>query len=110
MSEKVLQQDLSQKEPDGNVFVIHLLMQDKCPVPEKQDVISIMEKHLGEIDCYSYSEESIGFDVKKYPLDSAGRSGRRNFRLRQGVQGFSCLLYSRCGFSGLQQAGRDALS
>ena len=74
MSEKVLQQDLSQKEPDGNVFVIHLLMQDKCPVPEKQDVISIMEKHLGEIDCYSYSEESIGFDVKKYPLDFDGKT------------------------------------
>lgn len=74
MSGKVLQQDLSQKEPDGNVFVIHLLMQDKCPVPEKQDVISIMEKHLGDIDCYSYSEESIGFDVKKYPLDFDGKT------------------------------------
>lgn len=74
MSEKVLQQDLSQKEPDGNVFVIHLLMQDKCPVPEKQDVISIMEKHLGDIECYSYSEESIGFDVKKYPLDFDGKT------------------------------------
>ena len=74
MSDKVLQQDLSQKESDGNVFVIHLLMQDKCPVPEKQDVISIMEKHLGDIECYSYSEESIGFDVKKYPLDFDGKT------------------------------------
>lgn len=74
MSDKVLQQDLSQKESDGNVFVIHLLMQDKCPVSEKQDVISIMEKHLGDIECYSYSEESIGFDVKKYPLDFDGKT------------------------------------
>ena len=68
MSEKVLHQNLFQKEPDGDAFVIHLLMQDKCPVPEKKDVIRIMQKHLGDIDCFSHDDKNIGFAVKKYPL------------------------------------------
>ena len=68
MSEKVLHQNLFQEEPDGDAFVIHLLMQDKCPVPEKKDVIRIMQKHLGDIDCFSHDDKNIGFAVKKYPL------------------------------------------
>lgn len=98
MSEKVLQQDLSQKEPDGNVFVIHLLMQDKCPVPEKQDVISIMEKHLGDIDCYSYSEESIGFAVKKYPLNFDGKTAYPMLML------MNCFLNEKLSFDELTRS------
>ena len=74
MSENIVQQDLTQKEQEGDVFVIHLLMSEKCSVPEKQDLIGIIEDHLGEVDCYAYSDDSIGFSIKRYPLEIEGKT------------------------------------
>ncbi|MBR6143645.1 MAG: DUF4261 domain-containing protein [Treponema sp.] len=50
-------------------FIIHLLMKEKCEIPEKQLMNDVMAKHLGRIDCFSYSDESAGFAVRKEMLD-----------------------------------------
>ena len=64
---KVLQQDLSQKEGHtGQIFMMYLLMKDKCAMPEKDMMTSVMEKHLGEVDCFSHDKGVAGFAVKKY--------------------------------------------
>ncbi len=64
--EEVLQQDLSQSVQPGMVFIMQLLMKDKCTMPEKQAMTSIMEKHLKDVECFCYDEKVAGFAAKKY--------------------------------------------
>ena len=66
---KVFEQDLEQKSAStGAVFIIHLLMEEPCPMPDKDLVLSAMNKHLGDIDCYSYDDSSAGFVAKRYSV------------------------------------------
>lgn len=67
--EKVLNQDLSQKDNrPGMVFIIHLLMEDMCDMPEKDFMTGVMQKHLGEVNCFSHSSELAGFEPLKYSV------------------------------------------
>lgn len=67
--EKVLNQDLSQKDNrPGMVFIIHLLMEDMCDMPEKVFMKSVMQKHFGEVHCFSHSSELAGFEPLKYSV------------------------------------------
>ena len=69
--ERFFEQDLSQTEDKpGKVFIIHLLMEKKCKMPEQEAMTAIMNKHLGETECFSYSEKSAGFCPKKYKVHS----------------------------------------
>ena len=64
---KVLQQDLSKKDnPPGMVFMIHLLMENMCELPEQECMTEVMNRHLGETDCFTYSRDMAGFAPKKY--------------------------------------------
>ena len=54
-NDKVFQQDLNdQANPQGTVFIIHLLFDEKCALPVKETMQSIMDKHLGEAYCFAY--------------------------------------------------------
>lgn len=64
--EEVLQQDLSQKDNPGGVFVIHLFMKEKCDMPSKERMTEVMEKHLGETECFCHDSKTAGFAPKKY--------------------------------------------
>ena len=65
--ENVLQQDLNQKDNHpGMVLAIHLLMEEKCEIPDKEHINSIMEKHLGEIDFFSNDSDITGIAAKNY--------------------------------------------
>lgn len=61
-----LKQDLSQVQKPGMVFVMHLLMEEKYDMPDKELMCSIMDKHIGENDCFAYSGRAVGFAAKKY--------------------------------------------
>lgn len=62
-------QDLSNKDnPPGMVFIIHLLMEDMCEMPEKEFMCSVMEKHLGTVDCFSHDDKMAGFAALKYRI------------------------------------------
>ena len=64
---QVLNQDLSKKAPEaGAVCPIHLFFKQKVEMPSKEKIIEIMEKHLGEGECFSYSTEMAAFAPKKY--------------------------------------------
>ncbi len=72
MSEEneVLQQDLNENDyfRQGAVFVMHLLMEEKCPMPDKETAIEVMRKHLGDIDCYAY-DTCAGFAAKDHTVE-----------------------------------------
>ena len=66
-NDKVFQQDLkNQANPPGTVFIMHILFHERCNLPEKETMQSIMEKHLGETYCFSYDEKMAGFAPNKY--------------------------------------------
>ena len=66
-NDKVFQQDLNnQANPPGTVFIMHLLFDEKCVLPDKETMQSIMEKHLGEAYCFAYDEKMAGFAPGKY--------------------------------------------
>lgn len=65
--EKVLQQDLRQKDiRPGMILPIHLLMEEKCEFPDIERISSVMSKHLGEIDFFSSDSEITGIAAKEY--------------------------------------------
>ncbi len=67
--EKVLQQDLNNKdEHPGMVFIVHLLMDEICDMPDKQNMQNVMNKHLGETDCFCHDRKVAGFAPKKYTI------------------------------------------
>ena len=63
---RVVQQNLGELEKPGKIFMIRLLMKEKCDIPDKVLITSIMEKHLGEIACFNYSSDMCGFAPHKY--------------------------------------------
>lgn len=66
---KTLKQDLTQKEKNDRVFIIHLLMKEKCKMPPKEKMLSIAQKHLGEeTECFCYNSKSVGFASHKYKI------------------------------------------
>lgn len=65
----VLQQDLSQKEQPGLVFVMHLFMKEPCKMPEKDFMTEVMKKHLGDVDCFCHDDKVAGFAPKKYQVE-----------------------------------------
>ncbi|MBP3384628.1 MAG: DUF4261 domain-containing protein [Firmicutes bacterium] len=64
---KTLQQDLSgPAEQQGMVFLVHLLMEEKCILPDKDVMDNIMRKYLGNVECFSYDETMAGFAANEY--------------------------------------------
>ena len=54
--------------PMGSVFVIHLLMEEPCAMPDKDFVLSVMNKHLGDVESFTYDENSAAFLAKRYSV------------------------------------------
>ena len=63
---EAFKQDLSGEPEKGLVFVMQLLMKEKCPTPGKDEMTAVMQKHLGKVDNFSYSPECVGFAAEKY--------------------------------------------
>ena len=67
--EKVLQQDLNTVEGHpGMIFMIHLLMEEMCEMPDKQFMHEVMNKHLGDTDCFCHDGKVAGFAPKNYTV------------------------------------------
>ena len=64
----VLEQNLDEKDKvvPGMIFTIQLLFEEPCEMPDKDFMTSVMEKHLGEAENYSYDEKMAGFSANKY--------------------------------------------
>lgn len=43
------------------VFIIDLLMDKMCDIPDKVYMHEIMEKHLGKTECFNYDKTGAGF-------------------------------------------------
>ena len=59
-------QNETYEERPGGPFVIHLFMEKSCAMPDKDTMTAIMEKHLGDVDCFCHDEKMAGFAPQKY--------------------------------------------
>lgn len=62
----VLQQDFSESIRPGMVFVMQLLMKEKCRIPKIEQMTATMKKYFGNVECFCYEENAAGFAIKKY--------------------------------------------
>ena len=67
--EKVFKQDLDQESvPAGAIFLVHLLFKEPCGMPDKDFMVSVLNEHLGDVDCFSCDDTSAGFMAKRYSV------------------------------------------
>ena len=66
---KVFQQNFEEKAvAPGMIFMVHLLMEEMCQMPEKEFMNDIMIKHFGDVDCFCHDEKVAGFAPNKYKV------------------------------------------
>lgn len=68
-NEKILQQDLSKEEQPGMIFMMQLLMKEKCEMPDKDMMTTVMQKHLGDVHCFAHDDKVAGFAVNQYKVE-----------------------------------------
>lgn len=62
MSNEVFDQNLEEKSPrPGGPFVIQILFKEPVEMPDKAHIASVMEKHIGSVDCFCHDEKMAGF-------------------------------------------------
>lgn len=62
MSKEVFQQNLTEKEfRPGSPFIIQLLFKEPPVLPDKARAVTVMERHVGAVDCFAYDEQSASF-------------------------------------------------
>ncbi len=66
-------QDLSGEEHNGAVFGMQLFMREQCPMPDKELMTSVMQKHLGAVLNYSYDDGFAGFSALEYKTRFNGK-------------------------------------
>ena len=68
--EQQFQQDLSQKtDPQirpGGVFMVQLLMKEKCEMPSNERFTEILSKHLGKVEQYGDHKVHVKFATHDY--------------------------------------------
>lgn len=64
-----LKQDLNNEARAGGPFIIQMLFEKPCTIPQRDTMNAIMQKHLGDVDNFSYDEKGAGFAVKKYKAE-----------------------------------------
>ncbi len=64
--DNVIQQDLSQQQQAGAICPIHLFFREKAAMPSRAEMLTVMGRHLGEVDCFCYDGKMAGFNPGKY--------------------------------------------
>lgn len=63
MSDKVFEQNLDKENSvkSAGAYLIQMLFKEPVQMPNREQMISVMEKHIGTIECFCYDEKSAGF-------------------------------------------------
>ena len=64
-----LKQDLSKKDENNSVFIMHLLSKEKLSTPPKEKMLDVLQKHLGDVLCFNYDEKSASFAANDYRVE-----------------------------------------
>ena len=65
-NQEIFDQDLSEQARQGAVFVIKLLFRDPVNLPERESMTAVMQRRIGNVDCFWHDEKGAGFAAKDY--------------------------------------------
>lgn len=68
MSDEVFQQDLDggEEQRAGGPFLIQMLFREPVPMPEKDRMTAVMERHIGAVECFCHDEKTAGFAATEH--------------------------------------------
>ena len=68
MSNKVFQQNLDDKKgpQPGGPYLIQMLFKEKVPMPDKETMTAVMEKHIGSVECFCHDKKTAGFAAQDH--------------------------------------------
>ena len=66
MNDQVFQQDLSEEENAGAIFVVKLLFKEPAAIPEKSRFEEVMAKRVCAVECFWHDEKGAGVAAKDY--------------------------------------------
>lgn len=69
MGRKVFQQNKTSKAIEGGPLLIEILFERHEELPEKDHILPIVEKHVGNVEYLSNEKGSICFSAKDYPVE-----------------------------------------
>ncbi len=63
MSNQVFQQNLDDKKgpQPGGPYLIQMLFKEPVPMPDKENMTAVMEKHIGAVECFCHDKKTAGF-------------------------------------------------
>ena len=63
MSNEVFQQNLDDKKgpQPGGPYLIQMLFKEPVPMPDKDSMTAVMEKHIGAVECFCHDKKTAGF-------------------------------------------------
>ena len=66
MSNKVFQQNLHDKKgpQPGGPFLIQMLFKEPVPMPDKAAMTTVMEKHIGPVECFCHDRKTADFAAR----------------------------------------------
>lgn len=50
----------------GGVFMVQLLMKERCEMPSNEKLLEVLSKHLGEVEQFGNRESCVTFAAKEY--------------------------------------------
>lgn len=70
MSNKAFQQNLDDKKgpQPGGPYLIQMLFKEKVPMPDKETMTAVMEKHIGSTECFCHDKKTAGFAAQDHML------------------------------------------
>ena len=68
MTNKVFQQNLDDKKgpQPGGPYLIQMLFKELVPMPDKEKMTAVMEKHIGLTECFCYDKKMAGFAAQEH--------------------------------------------
>lgn len=65
MSEQVFEQDLDDKKAPqpGGPYLVQMLFKEPAPMPGKENMTAVMQRHIGAVECFRHDKEMAGFSA-----------------------------------------------
>ncbi len=65
MSIKLFKQNINKKNKDiaGGPYTVQMLFKNPVDMPSKDQMISVMKKHIGSVECFCYDEKVASFGL-----------------------------------------------
>ena len=65
MSEQVFQQDPDDKKAPqpGGPYLVQMLFKEPAPMPDKESMTAVMQRHIGAVECFGRDKKMTGFSA-----------------------------------------------